>query len=208
MITNTKKIRGWKRKVKQIEEWKQRYIKLDMDYITSYQRDYVKLWIDPFYRLDRRNPPGWYARLLLAAMMEVYYSWDDQMKQLQEPYYLKIWLYAPHFINSQIVVACRDQLHFYDHTFEKATDKAKLSHHYAMVPGINDFQWETCIDTAYESLLDLQRDVEMNLRQPSDILHIQHKAYHAESVISAGQADTLYWIKDGIVWVGALEVES
>ncbi|MEW4369376.1 hypothetical protein [Paenibacillus kandeliae] len=200
--TNKKKIRGWKRRVKQIEQWKQRYLQLDMDYIASYHRDYVKLWIDPFYRLERSNPPVWYVRLLLAAMMEVYHNWDQQMKQLNEPYDLNIWLYHPHFIHSQIVVACRNKLHFYDQTFERTATPIDLPQQYATIAGTGDFTWESCIDTHYESLLDLQHYIKLGLRQSEEIAKIQAKAYREEAITSHGQADTLYHIQLGHVWMG------
>ncbi|MDN4617549.1 hypothetical protein QCD85_05535 [Paenibacillus sp. PsM32] len=105
---NKKKIRGWKRRIKQIEDWKQRYIHLDIEQLERHHRDYVKLWINPFYQLTKRNPPVWYARLIFGAMIEVYESWYQQLKLLNEPFYLKIWLYDPNFISSQIVVAFRE----------------------------------------------------------------------------------------------------
>lgn len=104
--------------MKQIEQWKNRYMHLDLEELRASPRDYVKLWIDPFYRLTRRNPPVWYSRLLLAAMIKVYHSWSRQMAGFNEPFYLRIWFYHPNFIQSQIVVAFRDALHFYDNTFE------------------------------------------------------------------------------------------
>lgn len=99
-LLNKHKIRGWKRKVRQIEKWKQRYMRLDMEYFAHHQRDYVKLWIDPFYRVVRRNPPVWFSRLLLAALIDIYEEWHQQLKQRNEPFYLKIWLYEPSFIMS------------------------------------------------------------------------------------------------------------
>lgn len=35
------------------------HIDLDIEQLCRNNRDYVKLWIDPFYRLTRRNPPMW-----------------------------------------------------------------------------------------------------------------------------------------------------
>lgn len=70
-FSNKKKIHGWKRRIKQIEQWKQRHIDLDIERLCRNNRDYVKLWIDPFYRLTRRNPPMWYYRLILESMIEM-----------------------------------------------------------------------------------------------------------------------------------------
>jgi len=56
LYSNKKKIRGWKRRIKSIETWKQRHIHLDIAQLEQYHRDYVKLWISPWYRLTKRNP--------------------------------------------------------------------------------------------------------------------------------------------------------
>lgn len=85
-LSNKKRIRGWKRRMKQIDQWKKHNMHLDLEELRSAQRDYVKLWIDPFYRLNRRNPPVWYSRLLLEAMIEVYHAWSRQMASFNEPF--------------------------------------------------------------------------------------------------------------------------
>lgn len=204
-LANQKKIRGWRRRVKQIEQWKQHYLELDMEELERNHRDYVKLWIDPFYRLTRRNPPVWYARLLLAAMIEVYQSWSRQMRGLDEPYYLKIWLYHPHFINSQIVVAFREALHFYDHTFDPGNDnKAFPTQLYGTVPGLQPFQWELAIDADRYWLSDLQEDINWGFKTEKDIEAIQDKAYASETVRSGAGEDTVYKVRVGDVWLGEI----
>ncbi|WP_340021254.1 hypothetical protein MHI24_19885 [Paenibacillus sp. FSL K6-1096] len=143
LLSNKKRIRGWKRRVKQIDQWKKWFMHLDLEELQTTQRDYVKLWIDPFYRLNRRNPPVWYSRLLLEAMIEVYHSWSRQMAGLNEPFYLRIWFYHPNFIQSQIVVAFRDALHFYDNTFEAGSGSQTFPWElYGTVSGLQDFIWE------------------------------------------------------------------
>lgn len=203
--SNKKKIRGWRRRIKQIDQWKQRFIDLDMEEMFRSNRDYVKLWIDPFFRLTRRNPPIWYSRLLLEAMIEVYQSWYEQMQRLNEPFYLKIWLYHPNFIHSQIVVAFRDCLHFYDNTFEKSNDKKAFpSQLYGKIAGLQDFKWELALESEYYRLAELQADVSMGLRTDKSIEVIKNKAYKHEIVkVSTGE-DTVYSVKLGDVWLGEL----
>ncbi|MBP1905193.1 hypothetical protein J2Z32_001821 [Paenibacillus turicensis] len=203
--SNKKKIRGWRRRIKQIDQWKQRFIDLDMEEMFRSNRDYVKLWIDPFFRLTRRNPPIWYSRLLLEAMIEVYQSWYQQMKRLDEPFYLKIWLYHPNFINSQIVVAFRDCLHFYDNTFEKSNDKRDFpSQLYGKIASLQDFKWELALESEYYRLTELQEDVTMGLRTDKSIEAIKNKAYKDETVKLSTGEDTVYSVKLGDVWLGEL----
>ena len=75
-----KKIRGWKRLKRRIEWWKSDNIQLNMEYLRDHHRDYVKLWISPFYGLQTVTPPLWYKRLLLEAMIDVYHEWHKQLK--------------------------------------------------------------------------------------------------------------------------------
>jgi len=204
-FSNKKKIRGWKHRIKQIEQWKQRYIDLDIEQLCLHNRDYVKLWIDPFYRLTKRNPPMWYSRLLLEAMLEVCQSWSQQMRKLNEPFYLKIWLYNPNFIHSQIVVAFRECLNYYDNTFDKSNDnKAFPSHLYGKIPGLQEFEWELAIDSDNYWLSDLQEDIGLGFRTDKDIEAIRNKAYKHETVKVSFGEDTVYNVKVGDVWLGEI----
>ncbi|WP_051493296.1 hypothetical protein [Paenibacillus sp. FSL R7-269] len=78
----------------------------------------------------------------------MYHSWSRQMAGFNEPFYLRIWFYHPNFIQSQIVVAFRDALHFYDNTFEARGERQAFpSHLYGTVPGFEDFIWEPAAES-------------------------------------------------------------
>jgi len=204
-FSNKKKIRGWKRRIKQIEQWKQRHIDLDIELLSRNNRDYVKLWINPFYRLTRRNPPMWYSRLILEAMIKVYQSWSQQMKSLNEPFYLKIWLYNPNFIESQIVVAFRECIDYYDNTFDKSNDiKAFPSHLYGKKVDLQEFKWELAIDSDNYWLSDLREDIPLGFKTDKDIEVIKNKAYKNETVNFSYGEDTVYKVKVGDVWLGEI----
>ncbi|HEY4430695.1 MAG TPA: hypothetical protein VGN87_06615 [Paenibacillus sp.] len=204
-FSNKKKIRGWKRRIKEIEQWKQRHIDLDIERLCRNNRYHVKLWIDPFYRLTRRNPPMWYSRLILESMIEVYQSWSLQMKRINEPFYLKIWLYNPNFINSQIVVAFRECLNFYDNTFDKSNDNKEFpSHLYGRILGLQEFKWELAIDSDDYWFSELQEDIDLGFRTDKDIEVIKNKAYKYETVKLSFGEDTVYNVRVGDVWLGEI----
>lgn len=206
---NKKKIRGWKRRIKQIEDWKQRYIHLDIEQLERHHRDYVKLWIHPFYQLTKRNPPVWYARLIFGAMIEVYESWHKQLKLLNEPFYLKIWLYDPNFISSQIVVAFREQLHFYDHTFDLSPIQKDFPvYQYGKALYIQKFEWQLAIEADYYSLSELNEDIALEFRTEKEVKCIQNKAYKQESIQSKNDENVLYSIKMGDVWIGEYKTNT
>ena len=204
-FSNKKKIRGWKRRIKQIEQWKLRCIDLDIEQLFRNNRDYVKLWIDPFYRLTRRNPPIWYSRLILKAMIEVHQSWSEQMKKLNEPFYLKIWLYNPNFINSQIVVAFRECLNYYNNTFDKSNDKKAFPMHlYGSIPGLQNLKWALAIDSDDYWLSDLDEDINLGFRTNKDTETIKNKAYKHETLKLSSGEDIVYKVKVGDVWLGEI----
>lgn len=204
-MRNKKKIRGWKRKIRQIEHWKMRHIDLDIEQLCRNSRDYVKLWIDPFYRLIRRDPPMWYSRLMLEAMSEVYQSWNQQMEKLKEPYYLKLWLYYPHFINSQVVVAFRESLNYYDHIFHESNDKKEFpSQQFGAVPGLNKWKWDHVIETADYCLSELQEDVKLGVRTAKEVESIKYRSYKTSTVKFRYGEDTVYHVKIGDVWLGEI----
>ncbi|WP_258235154.1 hypothetical protein [Paenibacillus agaridevorans] len=207
-LSKKKKIRGWRRHVRKIEMWKQRVINLDMRHLSRYQRDYAKLWIHPFYAIPRKNPPGWYNQLLLEAMLEVYQSWLEKFTRLDESFYLKLWIYEPHFINSQVVTAYKDCLHFYDRTFDIGTqDRQFPFHKYPYLKEkLQRFDWRLHIDCDVYTESDLVDNICRGWMSFDESDAIKAKAYKVEEIrLTDGGIDKTYSVKVGDVWVGSLK---
>ncbi|MFV1884324.1 MAG: hypothetical protein ACMZ7B_07550 [Balneola sp.] len=122
-----KKIRGHKRIWKRIDEWRDTNLKLDIENLLLQHRDYTKIRIHPFSSISVLNsyfpePKGKTKKKILAALLDIYDSWKSSLDSLNEPYYLKIWLYEPEFSSSQVVCSLRSCLNFYDQTFFKPDD--------------------------------------------------------------------------------------
>ncbi|MED1472695.1 hypothetical protein [Bacillus salipaludis] len=202
-----KKIRGWKRHKRKIERWKQDVIDLDSDYFSEYQRTYTKLWIHPFFALIRRNPPQWYNRLLLEAMIDVYLAWHQKMKAENEDFYLKIWLYDPRFIESQIVVAYRDCLGFYEHTFELRPNKKEFPYDkfYSLKNKLEKFEWQLHIDSEYFTDNDLKEYIEEGLMTETESSQIIQKAFKTLRIENEFGGVLQYSLDKGDVWVGTLK---
>ena len=117
-----KKIRGHKRIWKNIDDWVAQNKQLDVDYLKRNQREYVKVWIQPFGNIPVLNcefapPKGKTRKKIIAGLLEIYNSWKQELDKLNEPYYLKIWFYNNDVSNSQVVCAIGDCLDFYETTF-------------------------------------------------------------------------------------------
>jgi hypothetical protein len=102
------------------------------------------------------------------------------MKLQSQPFYLKIWLSDPQFINSQIVTSFRDNLHFYDNTFRKSDEIKEFPIDKFRLPELALFEWELFID----------------------------ENYYFEVRYSDGTVDNCYSIKKGDIWLGKLKGES
>src|SRR5690606_27292073 len=59
---NKKKIRGWKRRIKEIDRWFEIYKMPDLDRFKTREEAYVKIRISPWNLVCERVPPNWYFR--------------------------------------------------------------------------------------------------------------------------------------------------
>jgi hypothetical protein len=73
-FSNRKRIRGWKKLADKINHLKNANLEINRELLEKYGRDYVKLTISPWRNLTPRNPPFWYRRLFLDALVEIYES--------------------------------------------------------------------------------------------------------------------------------------
>ncbi|MGG1876394.1 hypothetical protein ABDI30_02200 [Paenibacillus cisolokensis] len=198
-----KKIRGMRKKARKLETWADYHKQLHVDSLLQYNKEYVKLWISPFYNLyqinpnliGRKNPPYKFRRQVFYQLIEIYVAWQEQLEQLNQPYYLKIWLGDPEFMDSQIVAAINDEIDYYNHIFmdhEEHKDFPLKIHH----PLMDRFVWKRCVNgyVVWES--DLETAQEVN--------EIQNKAFKTFETEVDGRIERSYFMKTGDMWVGSM----
>jgi hypothetical protein len=117
-----KKIRGHKRRYTEIEAWRKNNLVLKLDWLYESNIGYVKIRTPTWGNLSVINsevpqPKGKTKQMILSGLIDIYYSWKDQLNQLGKSYYLKIWLCEPRFLNSQVVCAIGDKIEYYDNLF-------------------------------------------------------------------------------------------
>ena len=93
-----KKIRGKNRRIRQIKMWVAKNLVLNLEVLQQFQADYVKFWVDPWSLLSLTNsvypqPQGIYKTLFIQGLVDIYFAWKKQLDELEQPYYLKIWLF-------------------------------------------------------------------------------------------------------------------
>lgn len=117
-LSNRKKVRGWKRRIRQLEQFRAAQRELDVDALRDGYKHYVKIWLDPWSRLVPRNPPHWFRRRILAALLDILDAWRERLEAAGEPYYLELWLFHPDFHDSQVVAAMGEAIPYYRTMFD------------------------------------------------------------------------------------------
>jgi hypothetical protein len=122
-FSNRKKVRGWKRRLRELERFRLHHRELDAEALPGEGVHYVKVWLDPWSRLEKRNPPLWFRRRIVAALLDIHDAWREALERRGEPYYLSVWLFHPDFHRSQVVAALGDDtIAYYRGVFEPAPD--------------------------------------------------------------------------------------
>lgn len=197
-----KKIRGLKRKQKYIDNWVELNKELDLDYLMNQKYDYRKLWIYPFNQLRICNVntvrkmivPQRVKNRIFNEMLHMLSDWNQKLSHLNEPYYLKIWLFEPNFMDSQIVVAIGDRAEYYERIFNKSIllRKHRL-HQYGLEPDIMD---QLDIEQFNAEYLVFDDELEDN----SDYKrYITRKIGKSVTVTEINDQKT-YVVNTGIVW--------
>ncbi len=200
-FSNRKKVRGWKRRLRQLERLRLAYRTLDVEWLRAAERQYVKIWLDPWSRLVPRNPPYWYRRRILAAFIDIYTSWRQALEAAGEPYYLELWVFHPDFHNTQVVAATGSLLEFYHKTFEPAENGAPRPPALYDDPAydLDRFRWRA--GTEVNVLLK-----SIDVVEPGDEERLLREADRVQTSKYTG--DTMYIFELGSVWQGSLPADS
>ena len=190
--SNRKKVRGWKRRIRQLERLRLRHRELDLEALRQDRVDYVEILLSPWSRLVGRNPPYWYRRRIMAAFVDIFDAWRDQLERLGEPYYLALWVLDPDFYRTQVVAATGDRIDAYRTRFDPVERGTAGPVQYR--DGSYDlgrFQWQA------GQLLDV-----FSAREDAfDELDVAEWTRTADRIEQTAD-DTLFTFKRGNVWLG------
>lgn len=211
----TKKIRGHKRLWKAIDQWKNANLQLDLETLKFRERDHTKIYVHPYSSISMLTsefpqPKGETRKRVLNGLFEIYEQWEQQLKSLEEPYYLKIWLYEPRFSNSQVVCAIGNCLHFYDSTFHKPEISKRLNTNNfgSLKHNMSNFSWEYRFDEEHMNNAALGNPDDYyskeDYNQEKSCIQQKLKKPHRLTTYTEpiGDATEGYSFKKGVVWIG------
>jgi hypothetical protein len=211
------KVRGHNRRHKQIEKWRSDNLSVDLGSYLLNDRDryYVKIRINPWNGFSRgnsaiRQPAGKTKQQMLNGLLDIYENWKKQLNKLDQPYYLKIWLFEPHFLESQVVCAVGDRIHFYENSFFKPDiDKSLPIQNYGdLSEKLSGFHWDYHHDENRYDNTDLggpeeylsQQDYKESVRWFDKLMKKPHRTDLLAEPI--GEITEVYSFKRGDAWLG------
>ena len=218
----TRKIRGHNRIQKRIKSWSAHGVTSVKDTLASGgQRDYHKIYVYPWFSVAITNsvvpqPYGTSRAMILNTLVDVYESWRQELEELGEPYYLKIWLYRTAFSQSQVVWATGDFLNFYDTTFAKPDEwpqqkpirLPKKQHFGPVANRVEGFTWEPRISEYPWRESDIEPpDMWATEKDYQDTRRWFDRAVvkpHRTSEYDAGEGpETVHFFFEDVVWIGS-----
>ena len=208
----TRKLRGHNRIHKEIEHWKQENLNLNLDYLESSEREYCKVWVSPFSDISLSaagipKPKHKNRKLIFEGLLAIFTSWEKQLKALNEPYYLAIWLFEPHIEKSQVVCAIGSLLSFYDITFFRPKEQRNLAtvNYGKFKNELDTFNWVYALDEDYFSKEDIERTVEDYMTK-EDYTKMQkwykNKLKNDLRTTTNPDGQTTYFYKLGSIFIG------
>ncbi|MCP2044859.1 hypothetical protein [Pontibacter sp. HSC-36F09] len=209
------KVRGHKRRHKQVEEWRRKNLDLNLDYLKRNGSDHIDIIVHPWcdisiIKSSAPAPKGKIKQEILKGLLDIYDCWKLQLDQLSQPYYLKIWLYEPRFSRSQVVCAIGNRIEYYENIFHKPSKvKALQTRNYGILKNrLEQFNWDYHLDEDsydnceigepeyYVSKQDFEETkvwFEKQLRKP-------HRTEKLDEPI--GNITEVYSFKRGSLWLG------
>lgn len=208
---NTKKLRGHNRIFKNIETWKNDSLTLDLENLQQYQRNYEKVWVRPFGDISITGaaipkPKRKARKLILESLITIFNSWETQLKTLDKPYYLAIWLNEPYIENSQVVCAIDGYLNFYDITYYRPEKQKNMpTQNYGKLKNaLDSFDWIYALDEHRFTNEDIAETAEVYATQ-KDYYAMQRwykKQLNRNPLIRVDNNITHYRTEKGTVWIG------
>lgn len=210
-----RKIRGHKRRHKQLEKWRLKNFGIREDLLENYQYDHLDIVVHPWCDLSLKEsvypePKGKTKQLMLSGLIDIYDAWKIQLDKLGKPYYLKIWIFEPRFSKSQVVCAVEKRIEFYKTNFQspEKTKELNLKKYGKLKNRLENFKWEHKLDEEYYDETELGepedyfrlKDYEYSKKWFDRLMKKPHRIVKNEN--SKNDIAEYYVFKKGNIWVG------
>lgn len=139
-----KKVRGFKRKLRWLQQVCAEIDLLSIDMLQTYHYDYSNLGLGPWHWHDwqGQRPPRIVRQLAANKLITTCLQWHSQLTQQPEPFYLGVHLTQANFAHdSQVIAAIQDRIDRYQE--QPDPDGPLLPEEYQVLPEANQLSWAT-----------------------------------------------------------------
>lgn len=183
-----KKIRGWKRRVRQLQNWTDENSTFDLSFLKENSVDYLKL----FNYLDIEKIPDWYKSKISHALMNTFSAWKSEADTKLNQCNLKLVINENDIFESQIIITIHEQINKYKEKLEKYGNVDKTQP--TWLPKSTNFQ------PYYSCSVWLEEEIDtLSLEEKEELLKNVLEVKNVQSF--DGNLEKEYLIADGILWV-------
>lgn len=123
-MTRAKKIRGWRRALRDLELWSAIGTVFPQDQYDNRSYAYFRIRQSRFYRLFRTKLPAWFDRKKVRILLKTYQIWKEAARAQNQSHEVFVVLDMTDFHKSDVIAAKNHRIEFYKNRFEKAENLA------------------------------------------------------------------------------------
>jgi hypothetical protein len=141
-----KKVRGYKRYFKNIQNSFLKDSRLDLNFLN--QEKYFNFQFEDKYG-PKVGLKGKGRKFVIENLVQIFNDWDVKLKKMDCDYYLAIWLYDPRLELSEIVCAIDSKIEYYKNEAFLISEKTNVFNPYKFNPFANqlvEFNWKRKVD--------------------------------------------------------------
>lgn len=147
------------------------------------------------------QPKGKIRQQIINGLLDIYDQWLLQLASLGQPYYLKIWLYEPRLLESQVVCALGERIDYYESLFSDSNDlsKRQAADHNPRIGRLAFYNWKQYRDDEIY-IVDEEEKLSDYDYKSTNWIRQQLKKAHEVKVLEDNRK--LYFVRRGNLWVG------
>lgn len=104
-----KKVRGWKRRLRQLEKWEQEHSNYNDSFLKEYQYEYIKLFTLPY---DIKIP-NWYKREVVRVLLNIFDEWTTQARADHNRFFASVIINEVDIMESQVLISIGEEMDRY-----------------------------------------------------------------------------------------------
>ena len=149
-MNRVRKVRGHNRIQKRIRNWIEQNKSINIDDFLANKFCYTYISFEPYFNISINKkgipePKSNTRKCILLGLEEIYNNWKSELDKLNQPYFLKIFLFEPRLSRSQVVCAIgKEKIEYYENYFRRDNKKNKTSNFNTFLS--KDFRWQIYTD--------------------------------------------------------------